>query len=79
MIQSDYVKICYCIVPPRNEREEEELARRLASRHGKTIPADVLESMRKSYAMPTMDEGFDYIAFADMFGSVLEVISNDPR
>lgn len=38
--------------------ESEELARRLASRPGKNIPAHVMSSMIDGFEMPTLDEGF---------------------
>ena len=41
--------------------DETEWHRRLDSRQGKTIPEYVLESMRNSYEMPTLSEGFDEI------------------
>lgn len=43
---------------------DEELDRRLAKREkeeGKTIPANVIQNMRKNYVQPTLDEGFDRI------------------
>lgn len=39
----------------------EELERRLASRPGKIIPKDVVESMIKNFEMPTEAEGFKEI------------------
>ena len=41
--------------------EAEELARRLASRPGKNIPAHVMRSMIDGFQMPTEDEGFTEI------------------
>lgn len=41
--------------------EPEELARRLASRPGKNIPADVIRSMINNFEMPTLNEGFKEI------------------
>ncbi len=41
--------------------EKEELARRLASRPGKNIPANVMRSMINNFDMPTEDEGFKEI------------------
>ncbi len=37
---------------------EEELARRLSSRPGKSIPKEVVESMIKTFEMPTEEEGY---------------------
>jgi predicted kinase len=44
--------------------EPEELARRLASRPGKTIPDHVMKRMIESYDVPTEDEGFSEIWYA---------------
>jgi len=41
--------------------EAEELARRLASRPGKSIPDHVMRSMIDSFEMPTEEEGFKEI------------------
>ena len=41
--------------------EKAELERRLASRPGKEIPADVIEQMIDGFEMPTEDEGFTEI------------------
>jgi predicted kinase len=41
--------------------EAEELKRRLASRPGKEIPDDVVQSMIDNFEMPTEDEGFTEI------------------
>ena len=41
--------------------EPDELVRRLASRAGKEIPADVMESMIKNFEQPTLEEGFTKI------------------
>ena len=39
----------------------EELARRLATRPGKTIPPEVIARMIEDWEEPTLDEGFDEI------------------
>jgi predicted kinase len=44
-----------------NTPDETEWRRRLDSRQGKTIPEYVLESMRNSYEVPTLSEGFECI------------------
>jgi predicted kinase len=43
--------------------ETEELARRLASRPGKTIPDNVIQDMIANFEMPTEEEGFKEIWF----------------
>jgi predicted kinase len=45
--------------------EEEELARRLATRPGKVIPEHVLHDMIWNFEMPTEEEGFKEIWYAD--------------
>lgn len=41
--------------------DKKEWDRRLASRIGKTIPKAILETMEKSFQMPTVEEGFTNI------------------
>lgn len=53
----DYKHIAVVFKTP----EPEELARRLNSRPGKTIPDGVVKSMIKGFVMPTEDEGFEEI------------------
>lgn len=53
----DYYKIAVVFKVP----EPDELVRRLTSRPGKNIPAEVMESMIKNFEIPTEDEGFDEI------------------
>ena len=53
----DYEHIAVVFPTP----EPEELARRLASRPGKNIPADVMQSMISNFEMPTEEEGFKEI------------------
>jgi predicted kinase len=43
--------------------EAKELQRRLASRPGKTIPPEVVQSMRANWEEPTEAEGFDKIIY----------------
>lgn len=45
--------------------EPEELQRRLLNRPGKVIPEHVLKSMIDGFVIPTMQEGYDQIWFAD--------------
>ena len=56
----DYEHIAVVFKTP----EPEELARRLASRPGKNIPAHVMRSMIDNFEMPTLDEGFTQVWFA---------------
>jgi len=60
-----YDRICYCIIPPRNDEEQQILQDRLSSR-SKPIPSYVIESMRSSYVEPSLKEGFDKIVFVNM-------------
>ena len=57
----DYYAIAVVFRTP----EEEELARRLASRPGKVIPEHVLHDMIWNFEMPTEDEGFKEIWYTD--------------
>ena len=56
----DYEHIAVVFKTP----EPEELARRLASRPGKNIPAHVMRSMIDHFEMPDEEEGFKEIWFA---------------
>ena len=56
----DYEHIAVVFPTP----EKEELDRRLASRPGKMIPAHVMRSMIDGFVMPTEDEGFTQIWYA---------------
>lgn len=53
----DYEHIAVVFKTPENE----ELARRLASRPGKNIPEHVMRSMIKHFEMPSEEEGFKEI------------------
>ena len=57
----DYEHIAVVFKTP----EKEELARRLASRTGKNIPDHVMRSMIDHFEMPTEEEGFREIWYAE--------------
>lgn len=57
LLPSQYEHIAVVFKVP----EPAELARRLASRPGKEIPADVMENMIKNFEPPTLSEGFTKI------------------
>ena len=57
----DYEHIAVVFKTP----EKEELARRLAGRPGKNIPAHVMRSMIDHFEMPTEEEGFREIWYAE--------------
>jgi hypothetical protein len=44
---------------------------RLENRPGKIIPQNILTNMTESYILPTVEEGFDMIAFYNMHGVML--------
>lgn len=64
-----YRRECICILPPMNHVQESELQRRLHTRPGKSIPNTVIQSMRASFQLPTVEEGFDRVMFFDIFGN----------
>lgn len=68
MKQAGYSVICECIEPPVTDADVAEWNKRLASRPGKTIPADIIERMLDSYVKPTLDEGFDEVSLFDLYG-----------
>lgn len=55
----------YAIAVVFKTPEKEELAKRLASRPGKIIPDHVMRSMIDGFDMPTEEEGFREIWFAE--------------
>lgn len=57
----DYYHIAVVFKTP----DADELARRLASRPGKNIPDHVMRSMINNFEMPTEEEGFKEIWFAE--------------
>lgn len=57
MIPKDWNKVVICLPTP----DEDEWNRRLNNRPGKTIPKNVLESMKNTFSFPTDLEGFDEI------------------
>lgn len=59
LFPKDYEKIAVVFATP----DDKELARRLALRPGKTIPPDVIDSMKKQIQEPSEREGFDKIIY----------------
>ena len=57
LLSSQYEHIAVVFKTP----EPDELARRLASRPGKVIPAEVIENMIRNFEYPSLDEGFKEI------------------
>jgi len=57
LLPSQYEHIAVVFKTP----EPDELARRLASRPGKVIPAEVMENMIRNFEYPSLDEGFKEI------------------
>jgi predicted kinase len=57
LLASQYEHIAVVFKTP----EPDELARRLASRPGKVIPAEVMENMIRNFEYPSLDEGFKEI------------------
>lgn len=65
-------KECRCIVPPRGDSQTEDWHWRLENRAGKTIPAHIIRSMKETYLIPSLDEGFDRVYYYDMYSNVVE-------
>ena len=59
MIPDHYRKIAVFFPEP------DDLEQRLASRPGKTIPANVIQSMRTNLEMPDLQEGFTVVTVAN--------------
>jgi predicted kinase len=68
MKQAGYQVRCKCILPP-TDQELDEWKTRLANRPGKTIPQGVIDNMQQTYVIPSIEEGFDMIAFYNMSGA----------
>jgi predicted kinase len=69
MITSDYKKIAVvvqCSDPFIH-------ANRLASRKGKTIPNHIIESMKNTFIMPSLEEGFNDITIIDTAPQMEEI------
>jgi tRNA uridine 5-carbamoylmethylation protein Kti12 len=74
-----YVKHCFAIIPPRNDREWQLLTARILSRPGKHIPKYVIESMLEGYEEPSLDEGFDLVNIVSTSGRVVEMLKATPK
>lgn len=59
MLPSNYQTIAVVFPTP----DEKELARRLGSRPGKTIPDEIIKDMISRWEEPSSDEGFDKIIY----------------
>jgi predicted kinase len=59
-VPDSYKKVAVFFPTP----DQEELTRRLNSRHGKTIPDNIVKNMCDTIQMPTRAEGFDQIIIA---------------
>lgn len=57
LVPSHYNKIAVMFETPADD----ELERRLNSRHGKTIPPHVMDGMIEMLEQPTLEEGFDEV------------------
>lgn len=76
-IPTDYKKICVCFIPPRDVDEESELWYRLENRAGKLIPENVIKNMWDNYKLPSYEEGFDEIIYYDIYGNVVENVTEN--
>jgi predicted ABC-type ATPase len=72
MRQAGYTVECECVLFPQGDSQQEDWHYRLASRTGKTIPANIVESMMDSFVMPTVEEGFDSVHYFDMYGNLID-------
>jgi len=55
-LPKDYYKICVVV-----QTDDETRNARLLARVGKTVPPHILKSMKESFVMPTIEEGFDLV------------------
>lgn len=75
MKQAGYDVDCHCIIPPEAGHLDDLKIwkHRLANRPGKVIPQEVLSNMYESFAVPTIEEGFDKITFYNMHGALIGI------
>ena len=73
MKQAGYSVRCVCFVPPEpGHLDDMKLwANRLKNRPGKTIPHDVMVNMCNSYVEPSVEEGFESVAYYNMHGVLI--------
>lgn len=62
---------------PKTEEEILDWNLRLHNRKGKTIPENILQNMIKSYAEPSLDEGFDEITTFNIYGDLIREQKTD--
>ncbi len=79
MRQAGYDVECECIVPPESDYDgsKEDWVERLANRPGKTIPDNILYNMMDSFVMPKVEEGFERVAFFNMYGALVSIEYNE--
>lgn len=65
----DYKVDCFCWKIPETADEISEHERRLASRQDKQIPSFVIENMKRSFQLPTVEEGFNSVTILDINGN----------
>lgn len=75
MKRAGYQVRCECIMPPEPAHisDQKDWKYRLENRPGKNIPNHIMANMIESYAIPTIDEGFDMISFYNMHGALLGI------
>jgi tRNA uridine 5-carbamoylmethylation protein Kti12 len=64
-----WTKECHCILSPIGDSQNSDWEWRLANRPGKTIPGHIIRSMRETFFVPTLDEGYDRVYYYDMYGN----------
>jgi len=77
MKNAGYQVEAICFNTPKTEQEIVDWNVRLHKRKGKTIPENILHNMIKSYAEPTLEEGFDKIATFNIYGDFLNEQTKD--
>ena len=73
MSKVGYVVNCICFMPPE-PKDYDEWNRRLNNRPGKVIPYKVIMSMKESYVVPSVEEGFSRINYFDIHGTQLKSV-----
>jgi len=68
MQQAGYEVVCECFMQPTAVDDVAEWNWRLHNRPGKSIPDHVIKNMINTFVLPTEEEGFNNIAFFDIYG-----------
>jgi predicted kinase len=70
MRRAGYAVECECFEKPETVKDIAEWNHRLHNRTGKTIPDHILANMARTFVLPTTAEGFDRVAYWNIYGEL---------